>query len=411
VKKFIIPLMTVAVVVSIVFAGCAQPTPTPTPEPAPAPEQITAKDIPELQSLIASGAVDPDLPLNPFGEDFAVKPDGTPYVIAGSYLFLGVDGLSQGAKLQKSLVERAGGEYIDFDPAMDAQEQIGYLENLATAIKPDCLVIQTVNENLLIPAVDKVVAAGIPVITWDITAFTDSITSFIQHDFDGPQGSCIVGQYYVDRAQSEGRTFHVFEIWGQRAMQTSVDRHNGFRTPIDLHPELVTVTESLDSNWSAEICANLVMDAFTADPTLDAIFQHGGGLAGTVEGLRSIDRLLPVDDPGHVVMANNDIDTALIEAMKEGNIEVTGSHCSPELQDTAIQAAFTYVILGQAIPNPINLPMYLMTPENVESLSILGLPIYTELPKGQWDLWPALDCTEVGVPPPTKALRMQYKGY
>ena len=87
-KRFIILLLTVAVIVSIVFAGCTRlgGGVTPTPE-----EELLAKDVPELQGNISTGCLDPELPLNPFGADFLTKPDGTPYRITYINIFVYCD--------------------------------------------------------------------------------------------------------------------------------------------------------------------------------------------------------------------------------------------------------------------------------------------------------------------------------
>jgi hypothetical protein len=41
---------------------------------------LTAADVPELAEFVANGQVDGDLLMNPY-EDFALKPDGTPFRI------------------------------------------------------------------------------------------------------------------------------------------------------------------------------------------------------------------------------------------------------------------------------------------------------------------------------------------
>ena len=62
--------------------------------------------MPELADLVAKGSVNPDLLMNPFGEDFAVKPDGTPYRFAYTWVFLGIDTLSQAENQMASWVRR-----------------------------------------------------------------------------------------------------------------------------------------------------------------------------------------------------------------------------------------------------------------------------------------------------------------
>jgi ABC-type sugar transport system substrate-binding protein len=350
------------------------------------------------------------LPLNPFGADFAVKPDGTPYKFACSVLFLGVDTLSQGEKLQRSLVERAGGKYIFFDPGLDAQKQIAWIEDLITVQKPDCIIFQSVNEKMLVPVVEKAWDAGIPSVVWDIDVNTDKKISFILHDFAGEKGSNQVGQYFVDRAKAANKKLHILEIWGQRALQTSQDRHAGFHKAVD-KSDLITVTESEDSNWSPDKAADIVANALTADPTINAIYSHGGEAPGVVNGLRAIKRLLPLKDPNHVIVATNDIDPLVAKAIDEGLVDACGSHQACDLMDIATQVAFTAVVLKQPVPKRIVVPMYVITPQNINNLKMLGLPTYPKLPVKAWDQWPPLNCAQIGIPTPTKELRKKTAGY
>jgi len=353
------------------------------------------------------------LPLNPFGKKFAVKKDGTPYKFACSVLFLGVDTLSQGEKLQKSLIQRAGGEYIFFDPGLDPQKQIGWMEDLITVQKPDVIIFQSVNEKMLVPAVEKAAVAGIPSVIWDIDVFTDKKVSFILHDFAGEKGSNQVGKYFADRATKANKKLHILEIWGQRSLQTAQDRHTGFHKGVD-SCELIKVTESEDSNWSPEKAADIVANSLTADPTINAVFSHGGEAPGVVQGLRSINRLLPLDDPNHVIVATNDIDPLVAKSIDDGLVDACGSHQACDLMDVATQVAFHHVVLKQkamTIPKRIAVPMYVITKENINNLKMLGLPTYPKLPTKAWDKWPPHDCSEIGIPYPTIEMRKKLLGY
>ncbi|GAI88807.1 unnamed protein product, partial [marine sediment metagenome] len=115
------------------------------------------------------------------------------------------------------------------------------------------------------------------------------------------------------------------EIWGQRSLQTAQDRHAGFHTAVDASP-LITVIESSDSNWSPEQAANITMDMLLTNPEIGGVFSHGGEAPGVVEGLRSIGRLTPLDDPDHIIVATNDIDTLVAQSVIDGTVDACGSH-------------------------------------------------------------------------------------
>ena len=59
-----------------------------------------------------------------------------------------------------------------------------------------------------------------------------------------------------------------------------------------------------------------------------------------------------------------------------------------------------------------DLPMAVVTAENIETIKIFGAtPCYVWMPAGQWDLWPVLDTSDIGLSSPTVEMREQLKGY
>jgi len=377
-KKFLIPLATALIVAVLIFAGCAKPAPAPAPPPGPA---------------------------NPY-EGLAIKPDGTPYKFGTTYLFLGCDPMVNFEGIMRSLLTRAGGEVTSFDANSSVEAQIGFIEDLIAAGKTDALLMHAVDEKMLAPVVDKASDAGIDVYPFDIAVYSDKIISFVFHDFNshtGTPGSNVVGQFFVDKAEAENREIHIFECWGDRAYDSSIARHDGFRAPIDQCP-LITVMESADTYWSPDTTASYVIDAFTAHPELGGLYTHGGEIAGGVEGLRTVGRLLPLDDPNHVVVCSNDTDPTIVEAMDDGFVDGIGSHGPWDLGDGSVKVALWHTCLGKTVPKEFPIPMFVITPANIDVPGSMygNFVAYPRMPAGQWDLWPVLDMAELGLETPHK---------
>lgn len=404
-KKFIIPLITVAVVASIMLAGCV---PGAAPPEAPPEVGLTAADVPELQELIAKGAVDPTLLMNPY-EGLAIKPDGTPFRFGSDYCFLGNEYLINGDGIFRSLIERAGGEMVSHDANFDVAGEVAWVEDRIATKDVDGIIILPVDEYLLIVASEKAMAAGISVVNWDSNSPSNNIVSSVYHNYAGPAGSCILGEYFVKIAEETGKPINIYEIWSIRAMQMFKDRHAGFHRAVD-KCDLITVMESPDCMSIPEKATTAVMDAFTAYPELNGVYSQGEGL-GMVEGLRGLGLLLPLDDPNHIITVNNDVERAIAQGMRDGVVDAAGTHVSWELCDIAIKQMFTSLILGKPVAIRVPVPMYLVTIDNLETISLFGGALYCEMPVTEWDLWPVLDTTSVGVETPTKAMRMELQGY
>jgi ABC-type sugar transport system substrate-binding protein len=243
--------------------------------------------------------------------------------------------------------------------------------------------------------------AGIPVIVQGVYLYGEKV-SYIGRQWEGPGGSDVVGQYMVDFAERENKELHILQVWGLRSVEIEQEKYQGFRKPID-QCSLCTVIETIDCEFSDELAASIVMDAFSVHPELNALYVHGGGGTGAIEGLRSIGRLLPPDDPKHVLTALNDCDTVTVEALDEGKLDAFGTHGPWDLADVAVQVMLHHVVLGQPVPQEINIPMIIVTADNIDTARVLGGPAaYPRMPTAQWDLWPVLDASEFGIQIPNK---------
>ena len=394
---------------------------TPTEPTTPETEAVKTKDLPEYQDLIAKGLVDPELEINPY-EGLAIKPDGTPYKFAIAHAYSGAEVTHVWQKMITSLTERAGAKTTLNVADWDLDAQVGFIEDQIAIGQTDALFIFAVTEDGLVTATEKCVTAGIPVFAYDIDVPNPEITTYVHHDFDGdtgqPYGTNVVADYFINAAQETGQHINLFEVWGSKSMATSHERHRGLHAVLDQHPDLITVIESADSDWRNEITANLVIDAFTAHPELNAAYHHGGGGTGVIEGLRSIGRLLEVGNPDRVLICNNDLDTAGVEAMDAQQMDACGTHGAWDFSDIIVKCCFWNVILGESVPARIDLPMFLVTRENIDSFSVYGVPAaFSRLPGGEFDIWPVPDTSEdilgldFGIETPTLADRMELVGY
>jgi len=352
------------------------------------------------------------LPLNPFGEDFSVKPDGTPYKFAHASIGFVNDWAVCANEIICSLAGRSGAEVIAYDCQVDVELQVDFIDNCIAVTHPEAIIVHAVNEPMLAPSVDKATAAGIPCFAYDFEIPSENVVSFAYHDFDGEFGSNLVGEYFIERAEAENKELIIYEIWGLRSMLSMTDRHEGFHRAVDQCP-LITVVESGGEAYSDPLTAEVVEAAFPAHPELNAIFHQTGGVGGCISGLRSIGRLFTVDNPDHVLIAINDTDTRVVEGMRDGFIDAFGSHGSWDLGDVTVKSMLNYVVLGEPVPPVVAIPMFVLTTENIDTLRVFGgVPaVYPLMPEGQWDLWPVMDTSEIGIPTPTKALRMELKGY
>ena len=332
-KKIIIPLMTVAVVVGLVFSGCVPPVApvapvTPPPVAPPAPPEVwwgkTAADIPELAGLCR-----PDLKMD-YGEPFAFKPDGTPYWVANDLIVMNCEEIINYEGVLASKFKKAGFEYTTFDDQFNSDLQIAYYEDLAALPKPpDIIVSVPPNEIACVPAIDKLAARGCQIYAYGISIYSENVISLVQHWDEGPIGGGVCGQKWIEIMEEEDlEHLTLLEIWCARASGFSVARHFGHYNAIEplIEEGKITLIESIDNAGSEETAAQIVIDNLTAHPEIDGIYMQCGGQAGIVSGLRAIGQLLPIGDPGHIYVVTYEGATPITAEMEKGNIDYIATH-------------------------------------------------------------------------------------
>jgi len=395
-------------------------TPTPiTPTPVTPPAAKKAKDIPELADLVARGQVNGELLWNPF-DKLLFRPDGSPFTIAWAAATLEVEPMAQAAYMLDDYFPRMGlgpegGKWVTFDAALDIDAQIAWMEDMVATWKPDLIMIHSANAELLAPAAEKAVAAGIPVFTLDMGIDSPTVTSFIAHKFEGPGGTDVLAEWLVKDLQRRGygadNPVVVGELWGIRGMKTAQLRSDGFHKVIDRYP-WITVIQTEDTNWNNEvtkaITANLIMD----HPEVKALFHHGCGGTGMFNGLESNGKLLPLDDPNHIIVVSNDCEIVMWDQVINGWADAFSTHGGVEPTDICLQVAITNVILGQPVEKFYQCPYIMVDKSNIDTVQIGGVPPYPGWPRGRWDTWlPADPFPDYGFPQPSLALRKQYMGY
>jgi hypothetical protein len=108
-----------------------------------------------------------------------------------------------------------------------------------------------------------------------------------------------------------------------------------------------------------------------------------------------------------------DSETRVTDWLEEDMVDVMGSICPLHFTDPVVKCVFTEVILGKSVPKEINLEFFAITKENMHTLKLFGAPLAWPVayPQEEWDKWPILDTTEIGLPTPTVEMRKEAVGY
>ena len=335
-NKFIVALLVVATVVTLVFSGCVG---------APAPP-------------VAPPVAPPAAPENPFA-GLAIKPDGTPYYFAYSFVFLTNPWMVFNVGIFENYMKKAGAQYTLHDANLVVEKQIADLEDLILK-GPDGVIVHPVDGDACVPVVDKLTQAGISVVVNDIEIPTPSVVAL--STADNMQMGRVIGEWLAAYFEEKGITGHVYECQGTLMQTIAHLRHDGFLAGIEGTDITMIGT---DCGWADEPCANAILAAFPAHPELNAIFTHGGMLKGASEGLRSLGLLYPVGDPKHILMVSIDANDQTCALVREGWGDAVVDHCPWKEMDGCVKAMFHHVILGNPVPKTIVFPGEVLTYEAI----------------------------------------------
>jgi ABC-type sugar transport system substrate-binding protein len=383
-------------------------------EPAK-PDFFSDKDWANVKNLVDVDRVK----WNAYDPKLAKKKDGSPYRILDVAVWTGDDYQVVAHHLLKAQLESAGAQVtlINTDHAAEAMTR-AFDDAIATH-SYDAIVAQPIDPEALASVVDRATAAGIDVFNWVSKAETDQVTGWVRYLPDRLDTNGQIGAKIVELAKQAGATpdkpYEVLELWGTRAEQTVVDRHNGFVKGLNNDPS-IKVIESADTLGQPEALIKAIQDGFAANPDIKAVYPHFGDAGAIAEGLRSVGKLFPKSDPKHVVVVLQDIDKSMLNYLKEGTFDYTVSNNPWQQIDVLTKQLLWKTVLKQPLndgdafsgkvvrPRGVNLPMPFLSGDDIQTKKAQlfgGTVAFTDMPLGKWELWPTLDTTEIGLPIPT----------
>jgi len=341
-KKIVIPLLALVTVVSIIFAGCTQSA---TPSVPSEPEPV----------------------LNPY-EGLGIKTDGTPYRFAHVPLFLYNEWVAMGHGYLMSAFERAGATIDLFNSNLDAAVEMATLQDIQ-ANEYDGIAILPVDSASAGASIDSLWAAGIPAVSWDYKPASDNLLCHCEEDqyLLGQVG----GQFFVDYVERTGEPLKILELWASMAQDGCIRRHNGFHSVVDGNP-LITVVESAPTNHALEPAQTIVLDQFSADPELNALWAMADTYEGYTQGLAFCDRRIRIGDPGHVVIFTGPGEPGALQALRDGIVDAVGSMSCWVECDLVSKALLTYVCLGEDVPSEQFVPPIMIGPDDTEQPYLYG---------------------------------------
>ncbi|HEO98686.1 MAG: substrate-binding domain-containing protein [Campylobacterales bacterium] len=257
-------------------------------------------------------------------------------------------------EVKESLAPYSNIEFIHTDGEGRISLMIRQIEGLI-AQKVDVLIVGTSDADAIVPVIEKAYVSGIKVVILDRGVHTDAYTTFINSD--NRKIGALAAQFIAERLNGEGRVL-LFE--GLQKADVTQLRSQGFLEEIGKHEKIRVIKRT--GNYLRRD-AILEMEKIIAEGTrLDAIFSESDSM---LSGVRAVLYRHGID-PASMIMVGCDYTAEAKEAIMQG--KQSASILFPLGGKEAAEAVLS-LLKGEPVPKHIQIPVKLVTSENVNEIS------------------------------------------
>ena len=204
--------------------------------------------------------------------------------------------------------------------------------------KPTAIMVASADEATLIPAIDKAVNSGIPVIGFDSDAPESKRLAYVGTDnLDfGATGAKAMGEYLNGSGDVA-----ILTVPGMAALD---EREQGFRAELERSFPAINVVTVINDEGDVSKAESASTAALQANPNIVGIFStHGYGGPGAAAAVRTLGR------GGDVVVIASDYGGPVLELLKTGEINGT-------VIDDPYMIGYQAFMLSYAAAHPTSVP-------------------------------------------------------
>jgi len=351
--KRIALLLLVAVMIAA-LVGCAQPAEQPAQSEAPAAPAAETKAPEATQAPAATEAPASEEPASQYKYPGAVGKKATMILkdlTNPVWLEAREGGLAAAEEYGMDL------EVVAPIESNNNEEQIALVQQVI-AQKKDILIMCPADSTGIVPAIEEVNAANIPVINLNTKINTDSGTVHYETFVVADNTICgtLCAEELVRLAGEEGEAV-ILE--GPSGGQVTIDLSNAAQAVFKKYPNIKLV-DIQNAKFDRATAFNTTQNLLQAHPNLKIIFSCNDEMAlGAVEALKEAGKL------DQVVVGGIDGNQDALKAIKEGTMEVTVYKNFWLQAYTAVEAAAKFLD-GQKLDEKILVELEAVTPANVD---------------------------------------------
>lgn len=261
----------------------------------------------------------------------------------------------------KEMVEAKGDIFVVTDPGNDVTKQISQVEDMLSQ-NLDGLFMNPVDAQGIIPALDQVKEAGVPIVGFD-TEVGDMSYLVTYTGSDNYNAGKVVGEDLVKKVPGGGKII----VLDSPTMQSVVDRTNGFLDAIEGHGFEIVAQQ--DAKGNLQVAMGIAEDLLQAHGDVVAIF--GGNDPTALGALAAANAAGIKKGECYIYGIDGSPDIKAELASGESLIEGTGAQSPVSIAEKAVNLMYDYVS-GKTLEDRYPVETFLITADNVAEFGTDG---------------------------------------
>ena len=250
----------------------------------------------------------------------------------------------------------AGAQIVHYIPRSESEtEQLGLIDEVIRN-KPDALVLAPFDPTAMLPAVDKLNAAGIPVTNVNERLAGGKVVAYV--GTDDYQLALTTARYLIDAMGKKG---NVVILEGPENLPTSIARVKAYKDILKEYPD-VKLLASKSANYARTPAIDTVKSFLRLYPQIDGVLAANDPMAiGAIESLKAAKR--------KSLVVGINASREVIELIKSGDLLGSGDYNGFMQGCLATEIAIAN-LHKQPVPAEINLKALVMDRSNYQAYEI-----------------------------------------
>ena len=247
-------------------------------------------------------------------------------------------------------------QYYVTDAGGQVSKQIADIEDLI-AKNVDLLLVTATSPTAISPVVEKAVARGIVVVTFDNLVQTDKATIKIEANEAGIGTENM--KWLAEQLGGKGKIIMLGGIKGTSSAQL---RWDGAQAVLKQYPGIEVVGDAW-VNWAFDKGKAAMESFLAANPKIDGVWTDGGGSAqGALTALVEAKRVVPI-----VGTASNGFAKLWVQLKKDGDFKAFTATNPPYCSVTALEYGLD-LLSGKPVAKHIKTDLVIMDNSNVDKM-------------------------------------------